>query len=258
MSQARSDCRAMPAPNSSSRERKAELLAEILRESRVTVLCGAAGAGKSQFLRSCLVPWLNRSEANTRTTEVVVLFDSGNEAPFPALRDTTHQSLVLVFGRKSVGPLPKSCSFVDNLLAWQGWLGVKLLIIFDQFERYLLAPSERPGKAAFSEELLRAVNLPGLNVSFLLALRDEAEPQLACLAERIPALLDNRLRLTSLQRAPDEGADAEPAQSPTLPVEPAMAAASAQQIEAIRSNVIATEFINRPPPRRLVRHAGEW
>jgi tRNA A37 threonylcarbamoyladenosine biosynthesis protein TsaE len=51
MSQARSDCRAMPAPNSSSRERKAELLAEILRESRVTVLCGAAGAGKSQFLR---------------------------------------------------------------------------------------------------------------------------------------------------------------------------------------------------------------
>jgi hypothetical protein len=102
------------------------------------------------------------------------------------------------------------------------------------------------------------VNLPGLNVSFLLALREEAEPQLACLAERIPALLDNRLRLTSLQRAPDEGADAEPAQSPTLPVEPAMAAASAQQIEAIRSNVIATEFINRPPPRRLVRHAGEW
>lgn len=231
-----------PAPklalNWHPREREAQLLAELLRGSRLTILFGAAGSGKSALLRSGVLPLLHRraSDRNVvrgepsqvipfpdrrqqdsweRRAEVAVLFDAwGEAAPLASL----HAKLVAALPVVGLAMAPPFDSLRENLRAWSDELGVSFLIVLDRFERCLTAPTDNTDAAQFVEELVQAVNEPSLQANFLIAVRDDAEPMLERLRACIPSLGDACLRLPALPQAaaPDLPARRLPGPQPPL------------------------------------------
>lgn len=216
------------------REREAQLLAELLRSSRLTVLSGEAGSGKSTLLRSSVLPLLHRRMGDhdvarsglsqvipfpdrrkpdswERRAEVAVLFDAWGDAPLLA---SLHTKLVAALPVTGLAMAPPFESLRENLRAWNDELGVSFLIVLDRFERCLAAPADDAGMAAFIEEFVQAVNEPSLQANFLIAVRDDAEPLLERLRGRIPSLGDACLRLPTLPQAAAPGPAVRPLPAP--------------------------------------------
>ena len=162
---------------SESRAREAQLLADMLRISRLTVLYGAEGAGKTALLTSGVLPLLRRRATDRKLPqsseprvvipfpkcrrhghmqgELAVLFDSWDDLPLPEL--TAELASALPPGRTSLAaPL---LDLPDCLTLWAKQLGVRFLVLLDQFEELLTAPLARPGIAEFRDEFAR-VDLP--------------------------------------------------------------------------------------------------
>jgi TRAP-type uncharacterized transport system substrate-binding protein len=198
---------------SESRVREAELLADMLRISRLTVLYGAEGIGKTALLTSGVLPLLRRrvtdrklpqpSESRVvvpfphcrrnarKQGELAVLFDSWDSLPLPQL--TAALAYALPPGRTPLAaPL---LELPDCLTLWARQLGVRFLVLLDQFEQLLTAPAARPGIAEFRDEFARALADPRVPVNFLVSVRDDAEPLMKEFRAGMPELGDASLRL---------------------------------------------------------------
>ena len=91
-------------------------------------------------------------------------------------------------------------SLADRLEAWAALLGGDLYIVLDQTEEFFLYHDADEGArfvAAFGE----AVRRPGLRVSFLMSLREDAVAKLDRFKGQVPNVLGNYLRLDYLDRA---------------------------------------------------------
>ena len=96
-------------------------------------------------------------------------------------------------------PMPNG-SLADRLEAWAALLGGDLYIVLDQTEEFFLYHDADEGArfvAAFGE----AVRRPGLRVSFLMSLREDAVAKLDRFKGPGPNVLGNYLRLDYLDRA---------------------------------------------------------
>jgi hypothetical protein len=177
------------------RDFEARMLVELLHLSRVTVLYGGEGVGKTTLLKTGVLPLLrarpqdrnparnvkpppspafseHHAEDGTNDGAVIaIVFDRWTSAPLVALQSQISD----VLRRERVPLLLPRPSVAANLAAWNRKFGVRFFILLDAFEQYLHAPLHRADIGEFDEEFVRIVNDPFLPVHFLLSVRDEAE-----------------------------------------------------------------------------------
>ena len=164
------------------REREIAAVAANVLASRLTVLYGPSGVGKSSLLGAGVARRLRELSGAP-----VVVHDAWAEDPAARLIASVHDEC---------GELGATAGLVDAVAAAAQQRG-ELHLLLDNFEEYMLYHGlEGPLSTALPELLRR----PGLRVNVLLALRDDALAELDEFAGRIPELFSNLLRLDRLDR----------------------------------------------------------
>ena len=206
-------------------------MAGLFRSSRLTLLLGGEGAGKTALVKSGVLPLMDRRARNLASAMMAnqrveasgagpssdrrktpaneryatVFFDRWDEAPLAGLRaaidDASKQD-----ADNAVEP---SLTLADALIALAQERGVHFLIVLDRFEAFLTT-SVSSATREFADQLVAALNTPLLPANFLISMRDDAEPLLEPLAQRVPGFGDARLRVLPLRRAPERSAWGEP------------------------------------------------
>jgi WD40 repeat protein len=164
------------------REREIGAVAANVLSSRLTVLYGPSGVGKSSLLAAGVARRLRELSGAP-----VVVHDSWAEDPAAGLVASV---------RAECGELGPTAGLVDTIAAAAQQRG-ELHLLLDQFEDYMLYHGLDGPLSAALPELLRR---PGLRVNVLLALRDDALAELDDFSGRIPELFGNLLRLDRLDR----------------------------------------------------------
>jgi hypothetical protein len=183
------------------RARESQIIAANVLASRLTVLYGPSGVGKSSVLRAG-VAYRLRLQAKENLDEgghpefAVVVFDAWSDDPVGGIRAAVRDALTEQFG-SALLDVPDGESLANTLGRWTEALACDLLLILDQAEEYFLYHSEETG---FTADLPDLVTRPGLRVRVLLALRDDALAKLDRFKGRIPNLFSNYLRLDHLDR----------------------------------------------------------
>jgi CHASE2 domain-containing sensor protein len=182
------------------RDSELEVVAANLLASRLTVLYGRSGVGKSSFLRAGLLHRMYRITAGEPSDlgapgTVVVLLDEWLGDPAAELWRLLVRALTTSDGDYH-GELGER-SLHDALDALSHEFNVEFLIVLDQFEQYLAAYPPDSGDR-FGEELPRLVTDRDLPIRLLLGIRDDALAGLDRFKGRIPELFDNYLRLDGL------------------------------------------------------------
>jgi WD40 repeat protein len=171
------------------RERDSEIVVANLIASRLTVLYGPSGVGKSSLLLASVA----RALRALPEQPLVVVFSSWSEAPEAAL------ALALA-DAAGLEPAP----LVDVATRAQAYRDVYLML--DQAEEYFTYHGEEDG---FDEALAKLVDGP-LRVNVLLSLREDTLASLDRLKGAIPNLFGNVLRLDHLDRAAGRAAIVKP------------------------------------------------
>jgi hypothetical protein len=184
------------------RERDQQRILANLFASRLTILYGASGVGKSSVLRAGIIrevrERIQAAVESGENPEVAVVYCKDWKGDVLArLRAAIGSALHDLLGRDYVAELDSSLSLKQLLLEIGKRFDGDLLLIFDQFEEYFLYhPGTKPD--AFAMEFAEAANHAGLAAHFLLALRDDAVSRLDRFKPLIPGLFSNYLRLHHL------------------------------------------------------------
>jgi WD40 repeat protein len=164
------------------REREVAAVAANVLASRLTVLYGPSGVGKSSLLRAGVARRLRELSGAP-----VVVHDSWAEDPASGL---------IASVQAECGDLGPTAGLVDTIAA-AAQAGGELHLLLDQFEEYVFYHGVDGPLSSALPQLLRR---PGLRVNVLLAVRDDALAELDEFAGRIPELFGNLLRLDRLDR----------------------------------------------------------
>jgi WD40 repeat protein len=165
------------------REREREIVVANLIASRLTVLYGPSGVGKSSLLRASVA----RSLRELPEEPLVVVFSSWSDDPAAGLAQAVEEAL----GESS------GVSLEDAIDSAQRARDVYLIL--DQAEEYFLyQPGDEPDEP-FARALPTLLAGPS-RVNVLISLREDALAKLDRFAGRIPGLFGNTLRLDRLDR----------------------------------------------------------
>ena len=165
------------------RAREVEAACANVLASRLTVLYGPSGVGKSSLLRAGVARRLREQSGAP-----VVVHHSWAEDPASGLISSV---------RAECGELGATAGLVDTIAAAAAGRGGELYLLLDQFEEYVLYHDADGPLSTALPELLRR---PGLRVNVLIAIRDDALAELDEFTARIPELFANLLRLDRLDR----------------------------------------------------------
>jgi WD40 repeat protein len=232
------------------RDRERELVEANLMASRLTVLYGETGVGKSSLLRAGVAHHLRSSARGNLVARgepglAVVVFDSWRDDPVEALRTAVADEVTFALGG-SVTPADEGGrSLGDTLGMWQELLGGDLYVILDQAEEYFLYHGGDDGGGTFASEFPAVVNDPDLRVNFILAVRDDSLAKLDAFRKRIPNVFGNYLRLEHLDRDAARAAIVEPVAEynrlvgaeDAVTIEPALVDAVLEQVVTGRVDV---------------------
>ena len=203
------------APFFFGRERQRRLIAANLIASRLTLLYGASGVGKSSVLRAGVAHDLRqaarRALANGRVPEsILVVFAEWRDPPLPLLARAIEAAVNATLGELAPAPPPETEHLDDLLAEWvkridavqagdDGERRTRLLVVLDQFEEYFLYQwrgDQDDGRLGV--ELPRAVNREGLRANFVISIREDAYAQLDHFKGHIPNLFESYLRIRHL------------------------------------------------------------
>ena len=206
------------------RERESEVIAANLIASRITVLYGPSGVGKSSVLRAG-VAYRLRKESDA----AVIVFATWTGDPVAALVEAAGGS---------GGSLP------DALADAADRAGGDLYLILDQFEECFLY---HKNGGEFAQQLASVLHRGGLRVNVLIGMREDSLARLDALKASIPNLLANRLRLERLDRDAATSAIVGPlerynelvAAEERVEIEPALELAVLDQVTAGRVELAA-------------------
>jgi phospholipase C len=175
------------------RDRERRVISAALRASRLTVLYGESGAGKSSVLAAGVAHDLRDDPEYT-----LVLFRDWHTEPTAGLRDATRALL-----SKLPDFTPNSAEGKPNDLRalFQTWTRAtkrSLLIVLDQFEEYFQYHPNDKGEGTLADQLPLLLNQADLPVNFLIAVREDLFSSLDRFKGAIPGLFDNLLRIEHL------------------------------------------------------------
>lgn len=170
------------------RERERAVLVANLLVSRLTVLYGPSGVGKSSLVRAGVVHELRSQIARDGGKGRVVVYERWAGDPRAGLVTAIEEAC---------GPLGPAAGLADAAASATGRIGAPLYLVLDQFEEYFLYH----GAGSLVLELPELVGRPGLEVNVLISIRDDALSQLDVFKASIPDLFANVLRLERLDRA---------------------------------------------------------
>jgi WD40 repeat protein len=178
------------------RARETEVVSANVLASRLTVLYGPSGVGKSSLLRAGVVRSLRAEPGFPRPA--VVVYGSWAGDALAGLEEASRAAVAQALGRE---PTHAPGQLADRLAAWSAELGAEICLLLDQLEELFLYHPAAEGAGGFMELLPKLVNRPGLRVNVLIGIRDDSLSQLDVFKGRIPALFANSLRLDHLDRA---------------------------------------------------------
>jgi WD40 repeat protein len=192
------------APFFFGRASEREIIAANLIASRLTLLYGPSGVGKSSVLNAGVAVDLQRlgsqSPGGRRSPEFgVVVFNSWRDDPLHGLSVRIGEILGNDHGDEDEGDSTGS-DLLETLAIWIERLEGPLLIILDQFEEYFQYHEHDDGPRNFADQFGQALNAPDLRVNFLLSLREDAIARLDRFKGKIPNLFENYLRIEHLSR----------------------------------------------------------
>jgi len=165
------------------RERETELIAANLLASRLTILYGASGVGKTSILRAGVA----REVRALPEAPLVVVFDAWGV-------DANDKLAAALAGEAGIEPLPTVVETVEAVAR-----EADVYLVLDQIEELFLY-ERRDDERSVIGQLPDLVVRPGLRAHLTLGVREDALAQLDVLKTRIPGLLANRLRLDHLDR----------------------------------------------------------
>ncbi len=175
------------------REREREIVVANLIASRLTILYGPSGVGKSSLLRAAVA----RSLRELPEEPLVVVFSSWSDDPNVALSEAVADASGLSTNGSAVAALESAQS------------GRDVYLVLDQAEEYFLYHADDAGPGSFAEALPALLATP-LRVNVLISLREDSLAKLDRFTGRIPGLFSNTLRLDRLDRASARGAIVRP------------------------------------------------
>jgi hypothetical protein len=186
-----------------------------LRASRLTLLYGASGVGKTSLLRAGVIHHLRLQMRDVsaahpeRAPFAVCAFAAWRDDPLPALMETIRAAADEALGDGNLEAWSPGASVEDTLRSWTERVRT-LLIVLDQFEDYFLYHPDEQGGGTFAEALPAIVNTPNLRVHFLLSIREDALAKLDRFKGQIPSLFANYVRVEHLSRTAARQAIEEP------------------------------------------------
>ena len=161
------------------REAEREIIIDNLLASRLTLLYGTSGVGKSSVLHAGVAYHLkqlaqqNLSEYGMPELAVVV-FSSWRDDPRNWLVNRIQDAVTQALNSPLPEPVSLSSPLDQILHNLTEHLGGDLLIIFDQFEEYFLYQPQEDGQGTFAADFSRAINRPDLRANFLISIREDA------------------------------------------------------------------------------------
>ncbi len=181
------------APFFFGRDGEREIVTANLLASRLTVLYGPSGVGKSSLLNAGVAHHLRRvaqqSLEERGTPEfAVIVFGSWRDDPLRELARAVREQLS--------DPIPRSVE--QSLDTVTSRLNCDLIVILDQFEEYFLYHANDGGNGGFERHLARAINEGGRRMSFLISIREDSLAKLDRFEARIPGIFENRIRIDHL------------------------------------------------------------
>ena len=209
------------APFYFGRERERRLLGASILSSRLTLLYGASGVGKSSLVRAGLVADFaararSAVEQGLAPESVLVVCSGWRDDPLRALADAIEAAVRDQLGDLAPVPPPFTPRLEVLLAEWLRRLDEcaaalapgddevprsELLLVLDQFEEYFLYHPDEDGEGTLAFELPRAVMRDDLRVSFLVSIREDAYTQLDRFEGRIRNLFGSNFRLEHLDEA---------------------------------------------------------
>jgi WD40 repeat protein len=177
------------------RERETEIVVANLIASRLTVLYGPSGVGKSSLLRAAVARTLRKLPEEP----LVVVFSSWSNDPNAALSEAVGEAAGVSTNGSAVAALELAQSDRD------------VYLVLDQAEEYFLYHADDRGPASFAEALPAMLAAP-TRVNVLVSLREDSLAKLDRFTGRIPGLFANTLRLDRLDRAAASAAILRPAE----------------------------------------------
>jgi WD40 repeat protein len=166
------------------RERETEIVVANLIASRLTVLYGPSGVGKSSLLSAAVA----RSLRALPEEPLVVVFSSWSDDPNVALAEAVRDAAGLATNGSAVTALELAQANRD------------VYLVLDQAEEYFMYHADDGGPGSFAEALPAVVAAP-LRVNVLVSLREDSLAKLDRFTGRIPGLFGNTLRLDRLDRS---------------------------------------------------------
>ena len=166
----------------------AELVVANVLASRLTLLFGESGVGKSSLLHAGAAPRL-RAVGDL----VPVIFSDWRGDAAASLASALRRACGLD------GDLVDE-DLAATIAACAEASGDDLVIVLDQFEEYFIYHPDEDGGDRFTREFARAVTRADLPVSFVISIREDALAHLERFKGRVPGVFDTYLRLDRLGR----------------------------------------------------------
>lgn len=187
------------------REKECAVIAANLRTSKLTLVYGPSGVGKSSLLNAGVAYQLREKarqhyKISGKFGYVVVQFNTWQYDPIETLKSVINEAIKDTFLAEKTVELSLELPFVECLKIWTAKTKCSLLIILDQFEEYALYHPNESGELSFFETFPDAVCDPDLPVHFLISLREDTLGTLDRFKGRIPNLFDNRKQVNPLNR----------------------------------------------------------
>ena len=235
------------------RERETELVAANLVATRLTVLYGPSGVGKSSLLRAGVVRRL-------RALVPAAVGAPEAQGPLPVVVDAWRDDPLLAVAAAAGARPPEAGEELADVLAERvAERDGELYLVLDQMEEYFVYHGRAAG-GPLRDALAGILGRPELRVHVLLGIRDDALAELDAFKGRVPSLFGNVLRLDHLDLEAARSAIVEPLVElealggPKVVAEPALVAAVVDQVASgrIERRLAGRGVVPGTAPRRRI------